>query len=39
MASIGVMSYSPHQKTHAGVVNALYCAPNKILNMANTGNL
>lgn len=37
MASIGVMSYSPHQKTHAGVVNALYCAPNKIFEYGKYG--
>lgn len=37
MASIGVMSYSPHQKTHADVVNALYCAPNKIFEYGKYG--
>lgn len=30
LASIGVLSYSPMSKTFYGVVNPIYCAPNKI---------
>lgn len=30
MASVGVLTYSPNVLTHEGVVNSLYCAPNKI---------
>jgi len=37
LASIGVMSYSPHIRTHAGVVNSLYCAPNKIFEYGKFG--
>ena len=37
MASIGVMSYSPHKKTHAGIINALFCAPNKIFEYGKYG--
>lgn len=30
LASVGVLTYSPNILTHEGVVNSLYCAPNKI---------
>ena len=30
LASVGVLTYSPNALTHEGVVNVLYCAPNKI---------
>ena len=29
-ASIGILTYHPQQRTYPGVINPLYCAPNKI---------
>lgn len=37
LASVGVMSYSPHNNTIDGVVNVLYCAPNKIFEYGKYG--
>lgn len=36
-AYIGVLSYSPISKTYYGVINPLYCAPNKIFEYARFG--
>lgn len=36
-ASIGVLSYSPTSRTYYGVINPLYCAPNKIFEYAKYG--
>lgn len=37
LASVGVLSYSPQVRTHAGVINVLYCAPNKIFEYGRYG--
>lgn len=37
LASIGVLTYSPFSKTYAGVINPLYCAPNKIFEYGRYG--
>ncbi len=37
MASIGVLSYTPINKTINGVINPLYCAPNKIFEYSRYG--
>lgn len=37
LASIGVMTYSPPMLTYDGVVNSLYCAPNKIFEYSRYG--
>lgn len=36
-ASIGVLTYHPQQNTYAGVINPLYCAPNKIYEYGKYG--
>ena len=37
MSSVGVLSYSPVNKTINGVINPLYCAPNKIFEYTRYG--
>lgn len=37
LASVGVLSYSPVSKTYYGVINPLYCAPNKIFEYSRYG--
>jgi len=37
LASVGVLSYSPQVRTHAGVINSLFCAPNKIFEYGRFG--
>ena len=37
LASIGVLTYSPSYLAHEGVINVLYCAPNKIFEYSRYG--
>lgn len=37
LASIGVLSYFPLDNSYAGVINPLYCAPNKIFEYSKFG--
>lgn len=36
-ASIGILTYHPQQRTYSGVINTLYCAPNKIYEYGKCG--